>query len=143
MGKDKKITGVATACVGLLTVSFISCIMLSLDFFAYTEKLGLEASAALRAAYFYDHPFAPMFKYFVFAVMFLLVSTYYIAQLRLKLMGALSYVLVIWLTISALYEYYSLLNFTAVVVIGAILELIAIVLYVVLLTQKNYARPIP
>lgn len=137
MDKQKHLTTIASACLGLLTLTFIYYVIFSLDFISYLRKTGVQDSESTRASYFNDLAFAPMFKYFVWAIIFVFACTYYLEKPRLKIMAALSFILSIWLIISALQEFYSILSFNIVVIIGTILELIAIALYVLLLIQKG------
>lgn len=102
---------------------------MSLNFFSYAHRIGVDNIDLIRDSYFNEFPLTPFFKYFIDAGVCLLASITYTFRLKLRLLGLLFLALTVWLVIFPLQLYYGILAFNDMVVIGICLELVALSLY--------------
>jgi len=123
--------------IGLLAFSFVGYIFESIQFLSYAHRLGVQDPDGLRQHYFDGEPFLLMFKYFVWPIFLSLVSVACIFRVKAKTIGGLFLICAIWLMISALQKYYGILSIQFVLVSGCALNLIAIALYVLMLTRQK------
>jgi hypothetical protein len=131
VNSPSKIKLVSTGIFALLTIS------LAWNLLSWIYMPGIveqDASLAFQA------PYTPMFKYFVWAAVFFYVAVISFLQWKLKLLGGLNLMFALWLTISALYRYYSVLNLELTTVVAVVIEVVSIVLYIMTLFEQSPAK---
>lgn len=88
---------------------------------------------------FLDEPvYTPMFKYFIWAAVLLYASLISVFKWKLKLLSGQLLMLVVWLVVSALYQYYAIFDLKVVEVVGVVVALISIGLYIAILAQPKF-----
>lgn len=86
-----------------------------------------------------DEPaYTLMFKYFIWAMVLLYASLISIWKWKLELLGGLLLLLVIWLVVSALYQYYSIFDLKVVEAVGVVVALLSMGLYIAILAQRKF-----
>lgn len=130
----------ATICFAFMTFSLLLYLIAAWHFVSNARQLGIDDLQALKFTYFNDWALTPMYKYFIWPALLLYGALIYAFKFKFWLLGALFFILAIWLTVCALQEYYSVIGLKTVLMTGAALELIAICLYLLVLIKKESAE---
>jgi|SRR5579871_3725108 len=122
---------------GLTTLTLGAYLFTGLRLFSYADRLGIDDVDSLRPHYFDGEPFLPMFKYFVWPIIFFLISLRLVFTSNTRIVAISAFMLAVWLTLSSLQTYYGHMNFYLAFTMGCILDLITVILFVLLIIRAD------
>ncbi len=145
MSKQKQAAITATMLLVFMASLFASYVIESIQLMSYAEKFDIQNTAEFRSSHIHDAMgFVALHKYFVFSAIFGIGSIRAFFVPGLKPLSILTFILAVWLTISAMQEFYGFFDFPTVTASGIALQLIAVGIYLFLLFQwKSDSRAVP
>ena len=135
--KNSQIVLAGAIFIAILSTLLFSYIWTWLDYLSYLDKIGIQNTELFQARHFSRLIFAPTFKYFIGATMFLYMSITFFFKLKSKLLGLLVFLLSIWLFIFPLQLYYSEISFRIAVAAGSLLEGLGVILFVLIVISTR------
>lgn len=137
MNTNRALKLIATVYLAVLVLAFLIYLYDSFSFMHLLQRLQLQDTPSMRKAFLGNTTVSPLVKYFVLAIMCVFAFVGCMRLPQLKLFAILNLILAFWLTISALQEYYSILDFKITMAIGIILIGLAFIVYLLILFRKS------
>lgn len=129
---ERELLVLATINFVALSIFFILYVLRWLDYLNYLEKIGVNNTSMFQNHNFSALPFAPTFKYFLLAPIFLWEAIVFGYKYKSILISILCILLSVWLITFPLQMYYSILSFRFVLITGIFLESMAILLFLLI-----------